>query len=116
MLTSALFILGVGTAMRTLTTNLNRPLRAIREAGAEPAIVFLGFRDPSHLTNATRNSPDFDDSILVCRDLGGKNRALMNFYPDRRYFYLDAKYLEELGSKPDRVGWREIYPSMYEEP
>lgn len=116
MLAGAVFTAGVGSFLRFLSTNLTSPMRSIREAGAEPAILFLDFEDPSHLTNATRNSPDFDDPVLFCRDLGERNRDLMDYYPDRRYFFLDARGLMELGLQPEKVGWREVERSMDEAP
>jgi len=115
-LAGAVFTIGVGSFLRVLTTNLSRPMRAIHEAGAEPSILFLGFEEASHLTNATRNSPDFDDPVLVCRDLGAKNRALMDFYPDRSYFFLDAGNLQELGLQPEKVSWREVERPIFEAP
>ena len=48
------------------------------------AIVFV---DPNMYTNVFRaNSPTLDGEVIYARNLGERNRLLMEYYPNRKYY------------------------------
>ena len=64
------------------------PVFEIQKINAHNAIVFISFVEGGWFKNRfyIHNSPELHDDILFARNLGGKNKQLMNYYPDRNYY------------------------------
>ena len=73
--------------------DLMYPYQVVEEAGIKNALVFIKEVKLFYPEWYTRNSPDYDDDILYVRDLGEKNRKLMDYYPDRSYYRYDMGQL-----------------------
>jgi hypothetical protein len=91
--------LGISGMLVRVVPDMVRGMRIIQDAGAHLArhgihnsVIFLApcesdpkvTRDSIYLR--IRNRPDFDDDNLVAVDRGKKNKELMAFYPNRRFF------------------------------
>ena len=64
------------------------PVIAIHNQNAHNAIVFISFVQGGWFANRfyIHNSPELNDDILFARNLGTRNKLLMNYYPDRNYY------------------------------
>jgi hypothetical protein len=68
-------------------------LKAVKRAGIGNAVVFVRSYYGSVLP---ANSPTFEGDIIYVRDLGVKNRPMMDYYPDRRYYIADGSKISEV--------------------
>ena len=64
------------------------PAFEIKKNNVHNAIVFITFVEGGWFKNRfyIHNSPELLDDILFARNLGKKNKLLMNYYPDRNYY------------------------------
>jgi hypothetical protein len=64
------------------------PVIAIQKINVHNAIVFITFLEGGWFKNRfyVHNSPDLNDDILFARNLGKRNKLLMDYYPDRNYY------------------------------
>ncbi|MDQ1326771.1 MAG: 2 protein [Candidatus Poribacteria bacterium] len=67
--------------------------RAVRREKISNAVVFVGSYYGSVLAE---NSPLLDSSIIYVRDLGVKNKQMMKYYPDRRYYLANGGDIQEI--------------------
>ena len=68
-------------------------LKAAKRERIENAVVFVRSYYGSVLP---ANSPTFDGEIIYVRDLGVKNRLMMDYYPDRKYYVADSSKIGEI--------------------
>jgi hypothetical protein len=69
--------------------------RAVEEENISNAVVFVGSYYGSVLP---LNSPLLDNEIIYARDLGFKNKLMMEYYPDRRYYLVYDGNIQEVFS------------------
>ncbi|MFC1716343.1 glycosyltransferase family 39 protein [Candidatus Poribacteria bacterium] len=62
-------------------------LKAVKRDKIENAVVFVRSYYGAVLP---ANSPTFDGDVIYARDLGMKNRLMMDYYPDRKYYIADG--------------------------
>ena len=80
--------------------------------GIQNSLVFISPSPEDKSTDATkiflrvRNEPDFSDTNLTASDRGEKNRELMDFYPDRRYFLYEIDINRMVAGQEMR--WKEM--------
>ena len=80
--------------------------------GIRNALVFISPSPEDKNTDAVkiflrvRNEPDFSDTNLTASDRGEKNRDLMDFYPERRYFLYEIDINRMVGGEEMR--WKEM--------
>lgn len=67
-------------------------LKAVKKKEIENAVVFVRSYYGSVLP---ANSPMFDGDIIYVRDLGVKNRLMMEYYPDRKHYIADGSRIVE---------------------
>jgi len=67
--------------------------RAVKREKINNAVVFVGSYYGSVLAE---NSPLLDSSIIYVRDLGIKNKQMMAYYPDRRYYLANGSDIQEI--------------------
>jgi hypothetical protein len=76
-------------------------LKAVKKQGIKNAVVFTKSYYGSVLP---ANSPTFDGDIIYVRDLGMKNRLMMEYYPDRKYYRADGSNITEIFLSPEEKG------------
>ena len=64
------------------------PIFQIQKKNVHNAIIFINFIRGGWFKNRfyVHNVPDLNDDILFARNLGKKNKLLMDLYPDRNYY------------------------------
>ena len=67
--------------------------RAVKREKISNAVVFVGSYYGSVLAE---NSPLLDSEIIYVRDLGAKNKQMMEYYPDRRYYLANGSEIQEI--------------------
>jgi len=72
-------------------------LKAVKKQGIKNAVVFTRSYYGSVLP---ANSPNFDGDIIYVRDLGFKNRLMMEYYPERRHYLADGSNISEIFLPP----------------
>jgi hypothetical protein len=71
--------------------------KAVKKSKIENAIVFVRSYYGSVFVG---NSPMFDGDVIYVRDLGVKNRLMMEYYPNRRYYIADGSKITESFAPP----------------
>ncbi len=76
-------------------------LKAVKREKITNAVVFVRSYYGSVLP---ANSPTFDGDVIYARDLGVKNRKMMEYYPDRKHYIADgSKIAEAIAPAKDEV-------------
>ena len=83
-------------------------LRA-EDLGLSDAVVFVGTRSgPAPARDCIRNGIDFDGPVLFVRDLGRRNRLLLEAFPGRKAYYYSFDPVRARGRivpyDPARIG------------
>lgn len=80
--------------------------RKVQQANLSQAVVFVathtGIIRPMPPGDLTRNGMDYEGDVIYARDLGEKNRELMDFYPNRS-FYMYTRDPEDVEGRLVRV-------------
>ncbi|MFC1713614.1 ArnT family glycosyltransferase [Candidatus Poribacteria bacterium] len=66
---------------------------AVKENNIENAVVFVR---SNYQAVYVANSPLCDGDVIYVKDLGLKNRLMMDYYPDRRYYIADNSEIQEI--------------------
>ncbi|MDM8553137.1 glycosyltransferase family 39 protein [Desulfococcaceae bacterium HSG7] len=74
-------------------------LQTVKKAGVKNAVVFVRSYYGSVLPE---NSPLLDDDIIFVKHLGKKNRLMMEYYPERRYYLVNNYSIIEIFSPKKR--------------
>jgi len=68
-------------------------IKAVKREKITNAVVFVRSYYGSVLP---ANSPTFDGEVIYVRDLGVKNRKMMEYYPDRKHYIADGSKIAEM--------------------
>ena len=69
--------------------------RAVKREKISNAVVFVSSYYGSVLA---LNSPQLDSEIIYARDLGIKNKLMMDYYPEREYYLASGSDIQEVFS------------------
>ncbi len=73
----------------------------VAEANLSNAVVFIGSPTgvirPMYEANLNRNDREFKSDVLYALDLGQHNEALMQYYPDRKFYLYTREETETEG-------------------